>query len=181
MADLQRLLKLARKRFPALEDVEVDIVRSRGGGYAETLFSGFDGAEKDTIELRDLSEGLNDEQLAGIVAGEIISHILPERSSEFGELINNFGLTTTDEQFGIGRRFFKRLINEGSLRPEQINRGFPDFFYQVFLPSQVRGLVTPEFNEEAAQTLTTPNLQAGRPILDYLKRKPTIPSGIGIE
>jgi|ETNmetMinimDraft_30_1059905.scaffolds.fasta_scaffold02885_2 hypothetical protein len=171
MADNNKLLSIVHKKFPALKELDVKVTQGKGKGFAETFISGFDGADADTVEFRDLSNNLTDEQKAGILAGEIISHILPQRNETFQGLVNDFGLSTTDRQLDIGKKFFNRLIDEGGISEEQANRGFPAFFDHVFLPNQVRGLVTPEFNEEAAGTLTTNNLQAGRPILKFLKGK----------
>ena len=72
MADNNKLLSIVHKKFPALKELDVKVTQGKGKGFAETFISGFDGADADTVEFRDLSNNLTDEQFDQLYASTVI-------------------------------------------------------------------------------------------------------------
>ena len=167
----QNLWELVLEQYPGLAGHEPRIVEGQGPGFAEVYLQGTEDQspfpDQDVIELRDKSVGLTPEQKAGIVAGEFISHVLPERDQAFAAMRNQFMMSMTSGQMQREKWAMQRFQQRGII-PEDMK--FQDYFNRIGLPGLMRGALTPEFNEEAAEALRGENAEVVQTMQNYLRR-----------
>lgn len=165
------LWELVQQQFPGLAGHDVSIVEGSGPGFAEVYLKGTEDQSpdpaRDVIELRDKSLGLTPEQKANIIAGEFISHILPERDQAFAAMRNQFMMSMTSQQLQREKWVMEQYKQRGWI-PEDMP--FQDYFNRVGLPGLMRGALTPEFNEESAEALRRENEEVIQTMRNYLMR-----------